>query len=198
MRAAQARPRRRRSTRSGAASICSRRPASTPADADVLRRVRPQPRVLHRLRVRGQSRPSSAPRARSPAAAATTACSPTSARPRTCRPSARAIHTERLLAVLSGDGRHERAKLILALPSKGRLMEQCADMLAQGRAGRGASRARRAATRARSTGCRASRSTSSRPPRSPSSSRAARRTSASPARTWCARPSPMATSAWRS
>ena len=183
-----------RSTPSGAASTCSRRPASPrPAatfSAEFGRNLEYYTGFVFEI-VRAQARAEEPDRRRRPLR------QPARRRRRRrppCRPSAPAIHTERLLAVLSGGGAMSD-KLILALPSKGRLMEQCAGMLAQGRAGRDASRARRAATRARSPACRTSRSTSSRRPRSPSSSRTARRTSASPARTCCARRSPIATSA---
>ena len=139
----------------------------------VLRRVRPQPRVLHRLRVRDRRARARARRARSPAAAATTACWPTSARRRRCPAVGSCIHTERLLAVLERRRSHERqARPCAALqgPADGAVRRRAG----QGRARRRASRARRAATRARSPGCRTSRSTSSPPPRSRSSSRAAR------------------------
>ena len=86
----QARSRRRRSTPSSAASICSPRPASTSTRRRVLRRVRPQPRVLHGLRVRADraaARPDEPGRRRRPLR------QPAGRRRRArraCRPSARA------------------------------------------------------------------------------------------------------------
>ena len=77
------------------------------------------------------------------------------------------IHTERLLAVL--DGGAIRGKLILALPSKGRLMEQCDAALAKAGLVVAKSGPAPAATRARLPACRTWRSTSSPPARSPSS-----------------------------
>ena len=100
-RAAQDRPRTRARRVPAPPRICSRRPASTPPG----RRSPPSSGATSSTTPASCSRsscPSSGPRARSPAAAATTACSPTSAPRPPCRRSARRIHTERLLAVLSG------------------------------------------------------------------------------------------------
>ena len=95
--------------------------------------VRAQPRVLYRLRVRDRRSRARAHEARSPAVAATTACWPTSGAPGLCRRSARASTPSVCWRCWAGKP-HERemnAKLVLALPSKGRLMEQCASMLAK-------------------------------------------------------------------
>ena len=95
----------------------------------VLRRVRPQPRILHGLRVRGgraRARPQEPGRRRRPLRQPAAGCR----RPATGA-GGRRLNPHRAPAGRAGGRRAMSAKLILALPSKGRLMEQCNAALAK-------------------------------------------------------------------
>ena len=95
----------------------------------VLRRVRPQPRILHRLRVRGGARPA---RPRSPVAGGgryDRLLVKVGAPARRGR--RRRGHPHGAAAAAVGRTAHEPDKLVLAVPSKGRLMEQCSDLFAR-------------------------------------------------------------------
>ena len=76
-----------------------------------------------------------------------------------------AIHTERLLAAVR-EGRVMAAKLLIAVPSKGRLKDQAADLFERAGHGLAQARATSAAIAARSTASTASRWCSLRPRRS--------------------------------
>ena len=170
----------RRSTCSRPAPAFSPRAALTCAPS-ASRRVRTRHRLLHRLRVRTalppRQRPADRRRALRWLADEARRAAPIPA-------VGFAASIEELAGMRSRA--HERAPLILAVPSKGRL-QQNAEASSRAPGWNSSSRAAPATIAAPSPASTASKSPISRPAKSRPSSPKARCISASPARTWCAR-----------